>query len=194
MDPILYALLPFFYLFKIIFFLLRMMVGGGTGGTDKPGWTLEAAFAQIQQLLNAQPPPPMGTQPARSLKMATPPLYDGSMATCEAFINACQLYMTAKPHEFVNLQTKITWVLRFMQLGMAQLFRDQFMIYMASDAYWTQYLESTEPNPIKLLYADIYKAFGDPNKQATAIQEITTIKQGTKSAEEHVQSFKQCYM
>ncbi|PFH46936.1 hypothetical protein AMATHDRAFT_126579, partial [Amanita thiersii Skay4041] len=31
-------------------------------------------------------------------------------------------------------------------------------------------------------------------KQATAIQEITTIKQGTKSAEEHVQAFKQCYM
>ncbi|PFH44608.1 hypothetical protein AMATHDRAFT_168498, partial [Amanita thiersii Skay4041] len=36
--------------------------------------------------------------------------------------------------------------------------------------------------------------FGDPNKQATAIQEITTIKQGSKSGEEHVQIFKQCYM
>ncbi|PFH45221.1 hypothetical protein AMATHDRAFT_121759, partial [Amanita thiersii Skay4041] len=31
-------------------------------------------------------------------------------------------------------------------------------------------------------------------KQATAIQEITTIKQGSKSAEEHVQLFKQSYM
>ncbi|PFH46980.1 hypothetical protein AMATHDRAFT_121514, partial [Amanita thiersii Skay4041] len=31
-------------------------------------------------------------------------------------------------------------------------------------------------------------------KQATAIQEITTIKQGTKTREEHVQAFKQCYM
>ncbi|PFH44805.1 hypothetical protein AMATHDRAFT_114827, partial [Amanita thiersii Skay4041] len=31
-------------------------------------------------------------------------------------------------------------------------------------------------------------------KQATAIQEITTIKQGTKTGEEHVQMFKQCYM
>ncbi|PFH45261.1 hypothetical protein AMATHDRAFT_122459, partial [Amanita thiersii Skay4041] len=31
-------------------------------------------------------------------------------------------------------------------------------------------------------------------KQATAIQEITTIKQGSKSGEEHVQLFKQCYM
>ncbi|PFH46046.1 hypothetical protein AMATHDRAFT_125769, partial [Amanita thiersii Skay4041] len=31
-------------------------------------------------------------------------------------------------------------------------------------------------------------------KQATAIQEITTIKQGSRSAEEHVQLFKQSYM
>ncbi|PFH44789.1 hypothetical protein AMATHDRAFT_117014, partial [Amanita thiersii Skay4041] len=31
-------------------------------------------------------------------------------------------------------------------------------------------------------------------KQATTILEITTIKQGTKTTEEHVQLFKQCYM
>ncbi|PFH44972.1 hypothetical protein AMATHDRAFT_10320 [Amanita thiersii Skay4041] len=167
-----------------------MMVGGGTGGTSEPGWTLEAAFVQIQQLLGAvnnlqqiiaqqeqtitqlqnQPPPPAGSQPAHGPKMATPPLFDGSMTMCEAFINACRLYISAKPHEFANLQMKIMW------------------------AYWTQYLESTKLDPIELLYADIYKAFGDPNKQATAIQEITTIKQGTKTGEEHVQAFKQCYM
>ncbi|PFH46467.1 hypothetical protein AMATHDRAFT_7778 [Amanita thiersii Skay4041] len=154
-----------------------MMVGGSTGGTAKPGWTLEAAFAQIQQLLgavnnlqqmiaqqeqtiaqlqNQPPPPPSSSQPACGPKMATPPIFDGSMATCEAFINACRLYISAKPHEFINLQMKITWVLGFMQSGMAQLFRDQFM--------------------------------------ATAIQEITMIKQGTKTGKEHVQSFKQCYM
>ncbi|PFH46044.1 hypothetical protein AMATHDRAFT_156641 [Amanita thiersii Skay4041] len=177
------------------------MVGRGTSGTSEPGWTLEATFAQIQQLLgavnnlqqmitqqeqtiaqlqNQQPPPPPSSQPSRGPKMAMPPLFDGSMASCEAFINACRLYISAKPHEFTNLQTKITWVLGFMQSGMAQLFRDQFM--------------STKPNPIELLYADIYKAFGDPNKQATAIQEVTTIKQGTKTSKEHVQAFKQCYM
>ncbi|PFH46466.1 hypothetical protein AMATHDRAFT_154865, partial [Amanita thiersii Skay4041] len=89
---------------------------------------------------------------------------------------------------------KITWVLGFMQTGMAQLFRDHFMVYMNSPDFRTQYLESTEPDPIELLYQDIYKAFGDPNKQATAIQEVTTIKQGSKSAEEHVQMFKQSFM
>ncbi|PFH45512.1 hypothetical protein AMATHDRAFT_121925, partial [Amanita thiersii Skay4041] len=126
--------------------------------------------------------------------MATPPIYDGAMATCEGFINSCRLYMLAKPQEFPTLQIKVTWVLGFMQTGMAQLFRDHFLVYMASPEFRTQYEESNEPDQIELLYQDIYKAFGDPNKQATAIQEITTIKQGSRSGEEHVQLFKQSFM
>ncbi|PFH44933.1 hypothetical protein AMATHDRAFT_10404 [Amanita thiersii Skay4041] len=67
-----------------------MMVGGGTGGTSEPGWTLEAAFTQIQQLLgavnnlqqtivqqeqtiaqlqNQPPPPPASSQPSCGPKM-----------------------------------------------------------------------------------------------------------------------------
>ncbi|PFH45610.1 hypothetical protein AMATHDRAFT_158535 [Amanita thiersii Skay4041] len=126
--------------------------------------------------------------------MATPPIYDGSMATCEGFINSCRLYMSAKPQEFPTLQIKVTWVLGFMQTGMAQMFRDHFLVYMATPEFQTQYKQSTKPNQIELLYHDIYKAFGDLNKQATAIQEVTTIKQGSRSAEEHVQLFKQSYM
>ncbi|PFH45375.1 hypothetical protein AMATHDRAFT_160343 [Amanita thiersii Skay4041] len=126
--------------------------------------------------------------------MATPPVYDGSMAACEGFINSCRLYMSAKPQEFPTLRIKVTWVLGFMQIGMAQMFRNHFLVYMATPEFQTQYKQSTEPDQIELLYQDIYKAFGDLNKQATAIQEITTIKQGSKLAEEHVQLFKQSYM
>ncbi|PFH47060.1 hypothetical protein AMATHDRAFT_127991, partial [Amanita thiersii Skay4041] len=126
--------------------------------------------------------------------MATPPIYDSSMANCEGFINSCRLYMLAKPQEFPTLRIKVTWVLGFMQTGMAQMFRDHFLVYMATLEFQTQYEQSLELDQIELLYRDIYKAFGDPNKQATAIQEITTIKQGSKSAEEHVQLFKQSYM
>ncbi|PFH46215.1 hypothetical protein AMATHDRAFT_155921, partial [Amanita thiersii Skay4041] len=138
--------------------------------------------------------PPVQGQPFRGPKMATPLIYDGAMATCKGFINSCQLYMSAKPQEFLTLQIKITWVLGFMQMGMAQMFCDHFLVYMNLPDYQTQYEESVEPNKIKLLYCDIYKVFGDPNKQAMAIQEITTIKQGSQSAEEHVQLFKQAYM
>ncbi|PFH45851.1 hypothetical protein AMATHDRAFT_123965, partial [Amanita thiersii Skay4041] len=147
----------------------------------------------IQQHQNQGPPAVAGMTP-RGPKMAPPPLYDRSMASCEAFINACRLYISAKPHEFTTVTIKITWILGFMQSGMAQLFRDHFMVYMNSQEFRTQYLESTEVDPVELLYQDIYKAFGDPNKQATAIQEITTLKQGSKSAEEHIQVFKQSYM
>ncbi|PFH44637.1 hypothetical protein AMATHDRAFT_109724, partial [Amanita thiersii Skay4041] len=121
-------------------------------------------------------------------------IYNGAMATCKGFINSCQLYRSAKPQEFPNLWIKITWVLGFMQTGMAQLFWDHFLVYMTTLEYIAQYEESNELNQIELLYQDIYKVFGDLNKQATAIQEITTIQQGLKSGEEHVQLFKQCYM
>ncbi|PFH51883.1 hypothetical protein AMATHDRAFT_2590 [Amanita thiersii Skay4041] len=193
-----------------------MMVGSGTSGTSEPGWTLEQAFAQIQQLLRAvntlqqtiaqqdqtitqlqaqsNAPPLAQTQTVRGPKMATLPLYDGSMATCKAFINACRLYISAKPQEFHNLQTKVTWVLGFMQTGMAQMFCNHFMVYMTMPDFHTQYLESMELDPIELLCCNIYKVFRDPNKQVMAIQEITTIKQGTKTGKEHVQLFKQCYM
>ncbi|PFH45378.1 hypothetical protein AMATHDRAFT_160312 [Amanita thiersii Skay4041] len=123
--------------------------------------------------------------------MATPPIYDGPMATCEGFINSCWLYMSAKPQEFPTLQIKVTWVLGFMQTGMAQMFHNHFLVYMATPEFQTQYKQSHEPDQIKYIQ---YKAFGDPNKQATVIQEITTIRQGSKLAEEHVQLFKQSYM
>ncbi|PFH44927.1 hypothetical protein AMATHDRAFT_114560, partial [Amanita thiersii Skay4041] len=150
--------------------------------------TVHQQNAVIQQLQNAPATP--GSTP-RGPKMATPPIYDGSMATCEGFINSCRLYMSAKPQEFPSLRIKITWVLGFMQTGMAQMFRDHFLVYMATPEFHMQYEQSTEPDQIEHLQ---YKAFGDPNKQATAIQEVTTIKQGSRSAEEHVQLFKQSYM
>ncbi|PFH44577.1 hypothetical protein AMATHDRAFT_11462 [Amanita thiersii Skay4041] len=52
MDPLIFTLLPFYYLFQIIFLPFWMMVGSRTGGSLEPGWTLEQAFAQIQQLLS----------------------------------------------------------------------------------------------------------------------------------------------
>ncbi|PFH50392.1 hypothetical protein AMATHDRAFT_4045 [Amanita thiersii Skay4041] len=166
-----------------------MMVSGAGGSTEEPDWSLDQALAQIQQLMNSlaalqnmvhqqsiviqqlqnQGPPATTINTLRGLKMATPPIYDGVMTT-------------------------FTWVLGYMQTGMAQLFRDHFLVYMTLPEYQMQYVESTLPNPIKLLYQDIYKVFGDPNKQVTAIQEITMIKQGSKTREEHVQLFKQCYM
>ncbi|PFH44665.1 hypothetical protein AMATHDRAFT_11233 [Amanita thiersii Skay4041] len=121
-----------------------MMVGGAGGGTEELDWLLDQALTQIQQLLGtinnlqqtiaqqgqtiahlqvqvAVTTPSTGT-PFRGPKMATPLIYDGTMAT---------------------------W---FMQTGMAQLFRDHFLVYMATPEFQTQYKQSTEPNQIKLLY------------------------------------------
>ncbi|PFH48411.1 hypothetical protein AMATHDRAFT_5847 [Amanita thiersii Skay4041] len=199
MDPLLYTLLLFYYLFRIIFFPFRMMVNGGTSGTNKPDWSLDQALAQIQQLLGTvntlqhtivqqgqmiaqlqvqiMAPVPGQVSVSRGPKMATPLIYDGSMATCKGFINSCWSYMVYADRNGPTLPGPFPHIL-----------------YMATLEYQAQYEESTEPDQIELLYKDIYKAFGDPNKQATAIQEIMTIRQGSHSGEEHVQLFKQSFM
>ncbi|PFH50128.1 hypothetical protein AMATHDRAFT_145921 [Amanita thiersii Skay4041] len=177
------------------------MVGAAGGSTEEPAWTLDHAIAQIQQLMgnimalqnmvqqqnaviqqlqNQQPIGNTGS-PTRGPKMAAPPFYNGSMATCEAFINACRIYIAAKPHEFRDVTTKIMWILSYMQTSMAQWFCDSFLTYTPG------------VDAMEILYRNIYQAFGDPNKQATAILELTMMKQGTKTAEEHVQLFKQAY-
>ncbi|PFH50348.1 hypothetical protein AMATHDRAFT_95063, partial [Amanita thiersii Skay4041] len=117
--------------------------------------------------------------------MATPPSYNGSMATCEPFINACQIYIAAKPHEFSDVTAKVMWILSYMQSGMAQEFCDAFLVYMQSAEYQMEFIQAAPgTDAIEIL---------DPNKQATAILELTTMKQGTKAAEEHIQCFKQAY-
>ncbi|PFH44821.1 hypothetical protein AMATHDRAFT_96340, partial [Amanita thiersii Skay4041] len=140
--------------------------------------TIQQQNAVIQQLQNQQPGGNSGSI-TRGPKMAAPPFYDGSMATCEAFINACWIYIAAKPHEFQDVTAKIMWILSYMQTSMAQQFRDSFLTYMNLNEYQTEFIQVT------------LGAFGNPNKQATTILELTTMKQGTKSAEEHVQLFKQ---
>ncbi|PFH50875.1 hypothetical protein AMATHDRAFT_3506 [Amanita thiersii Skay4041] len=171
-----------------------MMVGAAGGGTEEPAWTLDHAITQIQQLMgniatlqntvqqqnaviqqlqNQQPLGPTGTT-AQGPKMAAPPFYDGSMAT----------YVTAR----------IMWILSYMQTGMAQQFQDSFLTYMNSNEYQMEFIQvAPGVDATEILYRNIYQAFGDLNKQATAILELTTMKQGTKMAEEHIQLFKQAY-
>ncbi|PFH44878.1 hypothetical protein AMATHDRAFT_128499, partial [Amanita thiersii Skay4041] len=152
----------------------------------------EQTIAQLQARQSTQPPAVPATD--QGPKMAPPPYYDGSMAGCEVFINACQIYIAAKPRDFGNVMAKIMWILSYMQTGMAQQFRDSFLVYMQSPEYQTKFIQAAAGvDPIEILYWNIYQAFGDPNKQATAILELTTMKQGSKSAEEHVQCFKQAY-
>ncbi|PFH44664.1 hypothetical protein AMATHDRAFT_168060 [Amanita thiersii Skay4041] len=89
---------------------------------------------------------------------------------------------------------KMMWVLSYMQSRMAQQFHDAFLVYMQSPEFQTEFIQvAPGTDMIEILYCNIYQAFGNPNKQATAILELTTMKQGTKSAEEHVQCFKQAY-
>ncbi|PFH44979.1 hypothetical protein AMATHDRAFT_10297 [Amanita thiersii Skay4041] len=126
-----------------------MMVGSSGGGTKEPDWSIEQALAQIQQLMNSvatlqntiqqqnvviqqlqnQAPAGQTASSPPTLKMATPPPYNGSMATL-------------KPWEFPDILAKVMWVLSYMQSGMAQQFRDAFLTYMQLNEYQTEFVQA----------------------------------------------------
>ena len=66
----------------------------------------------------ALPPPP------KEPKMATPLPFSSKRKETETFINSCRLYICTRPSEFYDEQTKIYWILSFMQTGMTQVWRN----------------------------------------------------------------------
>ena len=72
------------------------------------------ASQPLSPCYQAQPPP------RKEPKMATPLPFSGKREETETFINSCRLYICTRPSEFYNEQTKIYWILSFMQTSMAQ--------------------------------------------------------------------------
>ena len=119
-------------------------------------------------------------------KIATPKPFSGKMAETKAFTQACRVYQAMRKAEFPDEKAKILWTLSYMQEGAALKYREAFLtIALEQPSVWGWPM-STHDDLIK----DIEQTFGDPNEQDTKVFAITTITQGDKTADEHVQEFK----
>ena len=81
-------------------------------------------------------PPPIRTPPSSSErpemkykepKIAAPLPFDGKRENMESFLNSCSLYISARPSEFQSEDTKMHWIMSYMQGGSARLWRDYIM-------------------------------------------------------------------
>ena len=63
----------------------------------------------------------------REPKIAAPIPFDRKRENTKSFINACQLYISARPSEFQNEEQKMHWIMSYMQGGSACLWRDYIM-------------------------------------------------------------------
>ena len=122
----------------------------------------------------------------RMPKIATPKPFSGKMAETRSFTQACLMYLMTRSSEFSDEKSRIIWILSYMQEGAALKYREAFLsVALREQSVWGWPLTSHQD-----LIKDIETTFGDPNEQDTKVFTITTITQGEKSADEHVQDFK----
>ena len=68
----------------------------------------------------------------REPKIAAPLPFDGKRENTESFLNACQLYISARPSEFQTEDQKMHWVMSYLQSGLARLWHDYIMAQVRS--------------------------------------------------------------
>jgi len=115
------------------------------------------------------------------LKVAPPQQYDGSMAKADIFINQLILYFKGK--NITDDHDKVICALSFMQEGSAARWARRI----------TQELDDIPREKVKwkVFLQQFKSTFGDPNPQATAQFKISSLKQGSQTAEEYVTSFRE---
>ena len=117
----------------------------------------------------------------REPKIAAPIPFDGKRENTESFLNACQLYISARPSEFQNEEQKMHWVMSYMQGGSAHLWRDYVMARVRAGV--KQFQNAND------LMNEIEAKFGKEDKRMTMSLKIHTMMQGEKHVDEHVQEF-----
>ena len=92
-------------------------------------------------------------------KIAAPLPFNGKRENTESFLNACQLYISARPSEFQTEDQKMHWVMSYMQSGSACLWRDYIMAQVRSGV--KQFLNAND------LMNEIESKFGEEDKRTT---------------------------
>lgn len=122
----------------------------------------------------------------RMPNIALPKPFTGKMTETRSFTQACLMYLMMRKGEFPDEKAKIMWILLYMQDGAALKYREAFLTTALKEpSIWGWPLSTCDD-----LIKDIEVTFGDPNEQDTKVFAITTIMQGDKTADEHVQEFK----
>ena len=96
--------------------------------------------------------------------MATPLPFSGKREETETFINSCHLYICTRTSEFYDEQTKIYWILLFMQTGMAQVWRN-----VVSQRLYRQ--EIIYPT-VEHFLDEVDRKFRDMDKRTTALLKL----------------------
>jgi len=135
-----------------------------------------------QQAAPPPPPPPVQHIHAPHIEVARPPLFSGKKEELNGFISACKLYISILL-EGATENTKINWVLSFVQGGVADAWKENIMEMQ-------EFMDEGAPTVLEELWESLRINFGDADEESTAVGKLRLIEQGNKTCDEHVQEFR----
>ncbi len=141
---------------------------------------LQAQLA-IQGQSPAPAPTPAPTPTCKLPKVATPTPFSRSQDDLDRFKAECGLYMSMRHAEFPDEHSQVLFVLSYMKGG-------------AAGPWATQRINTLlAPGAPSIAFDDFAQEldsmFADPNRQATARQKLTSLRQGNESVDKLIQQF-----
>jgi len=136
---------------------------------------LQQQLNLLQTTISGQTPPaPKGP----SLKVAAPSDFDGTMSKTDDFLSQLQLFIHGK--RIQDAQDRIVLALSYMKGGVAGPWaKSKVKSLDNTQQTWEDFV------------AEVRKTFGDPDPASTARHKLSTLKQGTHTADEYVASFRE---
>jgi hypothetical protein len=120
---------------------------------------------------------------AQELKLNQPKIFDGKRGNLDDFIQDIQLYLAINDDVYDSDKKKIAYALSFMSEGDAKSWKGQFVRNASTPAgmdlgTWVQFL------------IDLKAAFQPYDASGDALEELTTLKMGNTSIEDHIAKYK----
>jgi len=131
------------------------------------------AIRTLQQQLVAQNTP--------KPEVAVPPKFDRTREVVVGFVNACRLYAEARL-EGVDDKGKISWVLSYVQGGIAEIWKDNVLEEINKG--------TTEVETMEELFEKMRKEFGEFNEESRKADELRLLIQGSRTCNKYVQEFR----
>ena len=97
------------------------------------------------------------------------------------FVNACQLYANARL-EGVGNKGRISWVLFYMQGGVAEVWKDNMLEKISKG--------TSDVENINELFKKIREEFGEFDKESRKADKLRLLVQGQKTCNEYMQEFR----
>ena len=123
------------------------------------------------------------TKKGQELKLNQPKIFDGKRGELDDFIQDVQLYLAINDDVYDSDKKKIAYALSFMSEGDAKSWKGQFLRNATTTTgmdlgIWKQFL------------IDLKAAFQPYDASGDALEELTTLKMGNTSIEDHIAKYK----